>query len=339
MVNINPGIATNCGNAGFKNIYAKNPTSAWSSSKFVVATLVRQVRFENLYISGFSNAVQLVNCGQIYYDKVFHDACKYSLIATDLADSWFSESHFGSGKPISSATGGTGITIVRGSTITFQACRFQVQDGGVGANLDQCRGLYFLRPIVDQNDSHGMLFINCQEVQIVAIQDFDNGTTAVKRAGIVINTSGDTFTANASTDLITSSTATNFGFLSRVRFTTTGTLPSPLAVDTDYYLNSSGGNSFEVYTNLIDARAGTNQINLVDAGSGTHYMNGVSQNFRIFGGTIKDRVWGRRMKSRIKASTSPRQTLWDIWPTSALFMLTCRRYQPLSAMRQTSILI
>jgi hypothetical protein len=44
-----------------------------------------------------------------------------------------------------------------------------------------------------------------------------------------------TFTADATTDAITYATEIFPG--AKVRFTTTGTLPAPLAINTDYYAN------------------------------------------------------------------------------------------------------
>lgn len=56
-----------------------------------------------------------------------------------------------------------------------------------------------------------------------------------------------------------------------VRFTTTGTLPAPLAVDTTYYLSVSG-NDLQVHTTQGGGtnNAMTSPINLTNGGSGTH---------------------------------------------------------------------
>lgn len=103
----------------------------------------------------------------------------------------------------------------------------------------------------------------------------------------------DTFTANAGTDLCTyTSTASipsNLLTGTRVRFTTTTTLPAPLATLTDYYLIRMSNGTFEVASSYANAIAGT-QIDITDAGTGTHtitwllprYTNGAGVQAIIF---------------------------------------------------------
>lgn len=103
----------------------------------------------------------------------------------------------------------------------------------------------------------------------------------------------DTFTADASTDICTwTSTAnipSNILTGTRVRLTTTTTLPAPLATATDYYLVKLSDTTFELATTYANAIAGT-QINITDAGTGTHtvtwllprYTNGAGVNAIIF---------------------------------------------------------
>jgi hypothetical protein len=83
----------------------------------------------------------------------------------------------------------------------------------------------------------------------------------------------DTFTADASTDTCTyTSTAnipSNILTGTRVRFTTTTTLPAPLALATDYYVIRVTDSTFKVATSYANAIAGT-AINITDAGTGTH---------------------------------------------------------------------
>ena len=83
----------------------------------------------------------------------------------------------------------------------------------------------------------------------------------------------DASTVNTATDTIT---ATAHGFRLNTcpgpfRFTTTGTLPSPLAVDTDYWLIVPTQDTFKVATSEHDAAAGT-AINLTTTGSGAHTL-------------------------------------------------------------------
>jgi hypothetical protein len=59
----------------------------------------------------------------------------------------------------------------------------------------------------------------------------------------------------------------------QVRFTTTDTLPAPLAAATTYYLINTGDNAtFKVATTLQNALVGT-AIDLTSAGAGTHTAN------------------------------------------------------------------
>ena len=77
-------------------------------------------------------------------------------------------------------------------------------------------------------------------------------------------------TANATTDQVTPS-GFGVGLITgtRVRFTTTGTLPAPLAIATDYYvIKPEGDDTYKLATSLANAQAGT-AIDLTTAGTGT----------------------------------------------------------------------
>lgn len=66
------------------------------------------------------------------------------------------------------------------------------------------------------------------------------------------------------------------------RFTTTGTLPAPLAANTDYWIIRIDNNEFRVASSLENARNGT-AITLTTAGNGTHTFsqNMVNSNSNI----------------------------------------------------------
>lgn len=103
----------------------------------------------------------------------------------------------------------------------------------------------------------------------------------------------DTFTADASTDVCTwTSTAnipSNILVGTRVRLTTTTTLPGGLATATDYYVIKVSDTTFKLATSYANAIAGT-AINITDAGIGTHtvtwllprYTNGAGLNAFFF---------------------------------------------------------
>ena len=91
-----------------------------------------------------------------------------------------------------------------------------------------------------------------------------------------ISTRTATFTADASTDIMTYTSVTslpsNLLTGTRVRCTTTTTLPAPLATATDYYLIRVTDGTYKLATSYANAIAGT-AINITDAVTGTHTLN------------------------------------------------------------------
>ena len=102
-------------------------------------------------------------------------------------------------------------------------------------------------------------------------------TTTTTTAQSTTNTLGqsDTFTADAGSDVCTYTSTANFpsNLLTgtRVRLTTTTTLPAGLATATDYYLIRVTDATFKLATSYANAVAGT-AINITDAGTGTHTL-------------------------------------------------------------------
>jgi hypothetical protein len=74
------------------------------------------------------------------------------------------------------------------------------------------------------------------------------------------------YTANATTNALTTATAHGLVTGSRVRMVG-GTLPTPLLANTDYFAIVSSTTSLTLATTLVNAQAGT-AIDLTDAGSG-----------------------------------------------------------------------
>jgi len=113
-------------------------------------------------------------------------------------------------------------------------------------------------------------------VDVVGFYRVTTVTTATEQA--TTNTLGqsDTFTADAGTDVCTwSSTASipsNVLTGTKVRLTTTTTLPAGLALATDYYVIKLSDTTFSLATSYANAVAGT-AINITDAGTGTHTVN------------------------------------------------------------------
>ena len=80
----------------------------------------------------------------------------------------------------------------------------------------------------------------------------------------------NTVSASSSTGLLLTYT-NDFNTYTKVRFTTTGTLPVGLSVDTDYWLVRQNATTAKVATSYANALAGT-VIAYTDGGSGTHTM-------------------------------------------------------------------
>lgn len=113
-------------------------------------------------------------------------------------------------------------------------------------------------------------------VDIVGFYRVTTVTTTTEQA--TTNTLGqtDTFTADAGTDICTwTSTAnipSNILTGTKVRLTTTVTLPAGLALATDYYVIKLSDTTFSLATSYANAVAGTD-IDITDAGTGTHTVN------------------------------------------------------------------
>jgi hypothetical protein len=120
-------------------------------------------------------------------------------------------------------------------------------------------------------------------------------TTTAQAASNTLTTLGqsETFTAVAGTDICTYTSTANYpsNILTgtKVRLTTTTTLPAGLATATDYYLIKLTDGTFKLATSYVNALAGT-AIDITDTGTGTHtvwwllprYTNGAGVNAIFF---------------------------------------------------------
>lgn len=130
-------------------------------------------------------------------------------------------------------------------------------------------------------------------VDVVGFVRVTSVTTATAQSVTNTLSQSDTFTADAGTDVITfTSTASNPSNLltgTRMRLTTTTTLPAGLATATDYYYIRVSDSTGKLATSYANAIAGT-AINITDAGTGTHtstwllprYTNGAGLQAIIF---------------------------------------------------------
>ena len=133
-------------------------------------------------------------------------------------------------------------------------------------------------------------------VALVDVVGFYRVTTVTTTtAQSTTNTLGqsDTFTADAGTDVCswssTASIPSNVLTGTRVRLTTTTTLPAGLSLATDYYVIRVSDTTFKLATSYANAIAGT-QIDITSTGTGTHtaswllprYTNGAGLNAIFF---------------------------------------------------------
>ena len=125
-------------------------------------------------------------------------------------------------------------------------------------------------------------------------------------ADATTNTLGqsDTFTADAGTDVCTwTSTAnipSNILTGTRVRLTTTTTLPAGLATATDYYVIKVSDTTFKLATSYANAVAGT-AINITDAGTGTHTVSWLLP--RYTNGAGVQAIWFNSNSTALGAAT------------------------------------
>lgn len=84
-----------------------------------------------------------------------------------------------------------------------------------------------------------------------------------------------TFTANATTNLITTSASTLFVTGDEVLVSSTGTLPAPLSDSTVYYINRQSTTTYYLYNTYANAIAGgaTGRTDITNTGSGTHTLS------------------------------------------------------------------
>jgi len=80
------------------------------------------------------------------------------------------------------------------------------------------------------------------------------------------------FTVDTATDMITTSKDIYPYTTQEVTLTTSGTLPTPLAVDTTYYAVSAGTNKLKLSTTINNALADT-YIDIIGTGTGNHTLD------------------------------------------------------------------
>ena len=164
-----------------------------------------------------------------------------------------------------------------GTALTFQAVKDNTASAGAmqhGGNVQPTYYKYLLSASAVTAAATvvpGTLAL----VDVIGFYRLTAVTTITAQA--TTNTLGqsDTFTADTSTELLTFTSTANFpsNLLTgtRVRLTTTTTLPAPLATATDYYVIRVSDSTCKLATTYANAIAGT-AIDITTTGTGTHTM-------------------------------------------------------------------
>lgn len=294
-----PGTTVYSNYTGFRGISFNSPGIATYASGTGISSNgnVREVVVENANFNGFLQAI-VGSWGELYVNRIFAQNCKWGLFSTGLSDSWLTNCHLGSGLSApSGCSGGSGAFLSGASNITSRGMRYQVQLGGYGLQLRASDKVRSVEDYFDQNESGGIEITNCNQVDLIGAEIFDNGTTSANAHGLLIQAVSDTLTADASTDEITLTSANGASYFSAlhtiVQFSNSGgALPTGLSSSTEYYLIAgSGTGKFKVAASYADAVAGT-AIDITGAGLGTNSILGVCRDIRVSGGAIYDRNTG-----------------------------------------------
>lgn len=154
-------------------------------------------------------------------------------------------------------------------------------NGNVGANGDDYKVITAADAMTaGTNGVPGWLYL----VDVLAFIRKTSVTTTTAQTVL----QSETFTASSSSGLLLTY-ATDWSPYQKVRFTTTGTLPTGLSLATDYWLVRQSATTSKVATTFANALAGT-FVAYTDAGSGTHtltcrlprYSDGAGVNAIIF---------------------------------------------------------
>jgi hypothetical protein len=164
-----------------------------------------------------------------------------------------------------------------GTNNTFNACKDTTASAGSLLHGGNVQATYYKYLLSGSCVSAAATVVPCTVALIDVIGWIRRTPASSTTADAITNTLGqsDTFTADASTDIITfTSTAnipSNLLTGTRCRLTTTTTLPAGLATATDYYYIRVTDSTGKFATSYANAIAGT-AINITDAGTGTHTM-------------------------------------------------------------------
>lgn len=214
-------------------------------------------------MAGFSSEDDLIN--QISVNGKFWRADWNKLFnptAAAVAGEWHTLFR-GGGNPTADAIFNAGTALLAQQVYDVRASAGCIQHGG---NVDAA-GLGYKQLLNASGFSASATSMPGVLMLVDVLQFYRVTTMATTTARTTLN--GENFTANAGTDLITY--ALDWPTYTKVRFTTSGTLPAGLALATDYWLIRTAATTSNVATSLANAVAGT-FLDITDAGSGTHTL-------------------------------------------------------------------
>lgn len=215
-------------------------------------------------MAGFTSQDDLIN--QITTNGKFYRSDWNKLMnpsAAAVAGEWHSLAR-GAGSPQADALFNTGTALIQQQVFDITTSAGAIPHGGnVGADGDGYKvALNAAAFSASATTMPAVLML----VDILAFYRVTTMTTTTARSTV----NGETFTASSSSGLLLTYT-NDWQNYSKVRFTTTTTLPTGLTAGTDYWLIRVSATTARVATSFANAIAGT-AIAFTDAGTGTHTM-------------------------------------------------------------------
>lgn len=178
----------------------------------------------------------------------------------------------GAGNPGSDALFNTGTNLL------FQAVKDNTTNAGCIQHGGNVQSTYYKYLVSGTAVSAAATVVPGTLVLVDVIGFYRKTSVTTTSAEATTNTLGqsDTFTADAGTDIMaytsTTSIPSNLLTGTRVRVSTTTTLPAPLAAATDYYFTKISDTTYKLSTSYANLVAGT-FIDITDAGTGTHTIS------------------------------------------------------------------
>lgn len=177
----------------------------------------------------------------------------------------------GAGNPAADALFNTG------TNLAFQAVRDDTASAGTMPHGGAVQPTYYKYLLSGSAVSAAATVVPCTVSLVDVVGFYRKTSVTTTTAEATANTLGQsaTFTA-ATTDICTYTSTTSYpsNILvgTRVRLTTTTTLPAPLALATDYYVIRLSDTTFSLATSYANAIAGT-AIDITTTGTGTHTVS------------------------------------------------------------------